>query len=98
MSKKSTNEQPSTEETGPAPCSTLALANEMIQQQEYLLNRQSELFRVVVAKNNNLVAAANQAERENHKLKKELDGYKRGKLWTAMTSFLPTVGFGGDRY
>ena len=79
-------------------CSSLDCANEMIRQQEYLLNRQAELNRAVIRRNVEIMKAGNQCARENHKLKKELEGYKRGRLWTMFTSFLPTVSFGDDRF
>jgi hypothetical protein len=75
----------------PPPCSTLDVANEMIRQQEYLLNRQSELMQALTRRNAELVAATNECHRENHKLRKELDGYKRGRLWTVIASMLPTM-------
>ena len=80
------------------PCSSLDCANEMIRQQEYLLNRQAELNRAVIRHNVELVKSANQCERENKKLRKQLDGYKEGKLWTIVSSFLPTMTFGDDRF
>jgi hypothetical protein len=73
------------------PCSTLDVANQMIRQQEYLLNRQNELMQAVTRRNVELVAATNQCHRENHKLRKELDGYKRGRMWTIIASMLPTM-------
>ena len=76
------------------PVSTLELAKEMIVQQEYLLNQQAELNRAVVRRNIQLVKAANECERENHKLRKELEGYKRGRIWTMFSSFLPTLSLG----
>jgi hypothetical protein len=78
-------------ELGATPCSSLGVASNMIRQQEYLLNRQEELMQAVVRRNRELVAAMNECHRENHKLRKELDGYKRGKLWTVITSMLPTL-------
>jgi len=74
-----------------APCSTLDVANAMIRQQEYLLNRQNELLQAVTRRNAELVAATNECRRENHKLRKELDGYKRGRMWTIIASMLPTM-------
>lgn len=73
------------------PCSSLDVANAVIRQQEYLLNRQNELVEAVIKRNVELVAAANECHRENHKLRKELDGYKRGRLWTCIASMLPSM-------
>jgi hypothetical protein len=74
-----------------APCSTLDVVIQMIRQQEYLLNRQNELMQAVLRRNVELVAATNQCHRENHKLRKKLEGYKRGRLWTMIASMLPTM-------
>ncbi|WP_395734989.1 hypothetical protein [Prosthecobacter sp.] len=63
----------------------------MIRQQEYLLNRQEELMQAVMRRNRELVTTMNECLRENHKLRKELDGYKRGRLWTLIASMLPTM-------
>ncbi len=96
MKKRSNSTAPSG--SSPLVCSSLELANEIIAQQEYLLNRQAELLRAAIHRNNEMVKAANQCERENHKLRKEIDGYKRGRFWTMISSFLPTTTFGDDRY
>ena len=89
------NETTKTERAGggcpPPSCSTLDVANAMIRQQEYLLNRQNELMQAVTRRNVELVAAANECHHENHKLRKELDGYKRGRMWTVIASMLPTM-------
>ena len=73
------------------PHSSLDCANEMIRQQEYLLNRQSEFNREVIRQNNKLVKIANKTELENKKLLKELAGYNSGKLWAIISSFLPAI-------
>ena len=91
-------EAPAGEVLASPPYLSLDCANEMIHQQEYLLNRQAELNREVIRRNVELVKAANQFERENHKLRKELDGYKKGRLWTMVCSFLTTTTFGDDRF
>jgi hypothetical protein len=83
---------------GAVATSTLDVANALIRQQKYLLHRQADLNRAVICRNVELVKAANQCERENHKLRKELDGYKQGRLWTMVCSFLPTTTFGNDRF
>ena len=89
---KNTTETKSAGGGCPLPsCSTLDVANAMIRQQEYLLNRQNELMQAVTRRNVELVAAANECHRENHKLRKELDGYKRGRMWTVIASMLPTM-------
>lgn len=91
------NKTPS-EVASAAPCSSLDVANAMIRQQEYLLNRQHDMIEGVIRRNVELVKATNECHRENHKLKKELEGYKRGRLWTMFASFLPTVSFGDDLF
>lgn len=78
-------------ELAAVPCSSLDVAISTIKQQEYLLNRQEELMQAVMRRNRELVSAANECQRENHKLRKELDGYKRGRLWTMIASMLPTM-------
>ena len=73
------------------PCSTLDAAISMIHHQEYLINRQEEMMQAMMRRNRELVAAANEFQRENHKLRKELEGYKEGRLWTMISSMLPTM-------
>lgn len=53
--------------------------------------RQNEVLTAAVTRNNQLTSAMGALCRENHKLRKELDGYKRGKWWTIISSFLPTM-------
>lgn len=74
-----------------SPAPTLALANEIVSQQEYLLNRQAEILRCAIARNNDLVKVMGEVQRENHRLRKELQGYKEGRWWTIISSFLPTM-------
>lgn len=71
----------------------LQVANETIEHQTYLLNQQSELLQVAINSNKLLTSNLNELERQNHKLNKELDGYKKGRFWTIICSFLPTTSF-----
>lgn len=59
--------------------------------QEYLLARQDAFVQTACKRNNEFIQINADLQRENHKLRKELEGYKRGKLWTIFASFLPTI-------
>ena len=76
------------------PFSTLELANELIRQQEYLLNRQSELLAAVVRRNNELVATGTKLQQENEGLKKCLDGLQRGRLRSLIETMCRALGRG----
>ena len=70
---------------------TLESAIAVLKSQEYLIVRHQEILDEALRQNRMMVATGNDMARENHKLRKELDGYKRGKLWTMFASFLPTM-------
>lgn len=72
---------------------SLQVALELIDMQKILINRQNELLEAFTKRNLECVNVGNELSRENHKLRKELDGYKRGKWWTMISSILPTVTF-----
>lgn len=74
-----------------ATCSTLAAANELIRQQQFLMDRQKGMLAAYDDHCRALAGAKEKLSRENHKLRKELDGYKRGRLWTMVASMLPTI-------
>lgn len=95
MSEPSTSQE---QETPTSPLSDLQAANALIEQQNYLLNRQNDVTLTLEERNKALVQLKCQCERENHKLRKELEGYKKSKLWTLVSSFLPTISFGDDLF
>lgn len=63
---------------------------QLMHAQEYMLRRQQEIVDAALKENNRLVRVANKLALENEKLRRELDGYRRNKLWTMLVAMLPT--------
>ncbi len=63
---------------------------ELLKSQEYIINHQQDLLNNCVNRNADLVKVCNEIELENQTMRKKLKGYEEGKLWTIISSMLPT--------
>lgn len=92
MPKENDTKTRETSAVAAAPaCSTLDGAIALIRAQEYIISRQRDVTDVAVKRFDKAVRVGEAYARENHKLRKELEGYKRGRLWTMIASILPTM-------
>jgi hypothetical protein len=63
---------------------------ELLTAQEYMLMRQQEIVAAAIRDNNRHVRLLNELTIENEKLRRELEGHRRSKLWTMIVAMLPT--------
>lgn len=64
------------------------ISERIVAQQAYWLHREADMMDAAIRRNGKLVECANELQRENERLRKELDGYKRGRIWTIIASMM----------